>query len=287
MPRIRTIKPDFPQSESMGRVSRDARLLFVNLWTICDDSGRTRGNSRILASILFPYDDVFRFIDKWIQELIDENCIIRYEVEGCTYIQVNNWLKHQKIDHPAPSKIPPCDENSRVIREDSRELREDSRVSPSFSPRIGRDRKGKDRKRNGKEEDMSSDLDIVTPVLQITNQVLGKNFKGSKDAIANIKARLKEGRAIDDFKTVCVNMLAHWGNDPKMSQYLCPDTLYGNKFDKYLNMGLPPRPDAILPKSNLKTVNAFLTKMEEKYGNERTVQNGDAGPGRSLLSGVQ
>ena len=57
MARIRTIKPEFPQSESMGRVSRDARLCFVMLWTIADDSGRLRGNSRMLASLLFPYDD--------------------------------------------------------------------------------------------------------------------------------------------------------------------------------------------------------------------------------------
>ena len=49
MARIRTIKPEFPQSESMGRVSRDARLLFVQLWCICDDHGRTRAASRMLA----------------------------------------------------------------------------------------------------------------------------------------------------------------------------------------------------------------------------------------------
>ena len=42
MARIRTIKPDFPHSESMGRVSRDARLLFVMLFTIVDDEGRAR-----------------------------------------------------------------------------------------------------------------------------------------------------------------------------------------------------------------------------------------------------
>jgi hypothetical protein len=35
--RIRSIKPEFPQSESVGRLSRDARLLFVQLWTICDE----------------------------------------------------------------------------------------------------------------------------------------------------------------------------------------------------------------------------------------------------------
>jgi hypothetical protein len=68
--RIRTIKPEFPQSESMGNVSRDARLLFVLLWTLCDDSGRTRAASRMLASLLYPYDDdAPGLIDGWLGEL--------------------------------------------------------------------------------------------------------------------------------------------------------------------------------------------------------------------------
>ena len=42
MPRIRTIKPEFPQSETIGRLSRDARLLFLQLFTLVDDAGRAR-----------------------------------------------------------------------------------------------------------------------------------------------------------------------------------------------------------------------------------------------------
>ena len=116
MARIRTIKPEFPHSESMGRVSRDARLLFIHLWTLCDDSGRTRGNSRMLASLLFPYDDdAPKLIDGWIEELERECCIVRYTADGTSYMQVCNWLNHQKIDKPSASKIPAFDESSRII----------------------------------------------------------------------------------------------------------------------------------------------------------------------------
>lgn len=116
MARIRTIKPEFPQSESMGRISRDSRLLFVELWTLCDDEGRCRGNSRMLASLLFPYDDdAPGLIDGWLDELDREHCIVRYQVDGATYIQVCNWLNHQKIDKPSVSKIPPFDESSRIL----------------------------------------------------------------------------------------------------------------------------------------------------------------------------
>lgn len=107
MARIRTIKPEFPQSESMGRVSRDARLTFILLWTLADDSGRLRGNSRMLASLLFPYDlDAGKKIDEWLSELASENCIVRYEVEGHSYVEIHNWLSHQKIDKPSKSKLP-------------------------------------------------------------------------------------------------------------------------------------------------------------------------------------
>ena len=114
MPRIRTIKPETPQSESLGRVSRDARLLFIFLWTFSDDEGRLRAASRMLASLLFPYDDdVPGKIEGWLNELEREGAIVRYQANGDHYLTIPNWLKHQKIDHPTASKLPPPDEASR------------------------------------------------------------------------------------------------------------------------------------------------------------------------------
>ena len=107
----------------MGRVSREARLLFVQLWTVCDDAGRTRAASRMLASLLYPYDDdAPKRIDGWLKELERERCVIRYQADGGTYLQVCNWLSHQKIDKPSKSKIP----EFANIREDSPKAREDS-----------------------------------------------------------------------------------------------------------------------------------------------------------------
>jgi len=120
--RIRSIKPEFPQSESMGRVSRDARLLFVMLWPICDDHGRTRAASRMLASLLFPYDnDAPKLIGGWLDELEREKCIRRYESDGSTFLIVCNWLKHQKIDKPSKPQFPEPSIPFERIREDSSE----------------------------------------------------------------------------------------------------------------------------------------------------------------------
>ena len=131
MARIRSIKPEFPQSETIGRLSRDARLLFIQLWTIVDDEGRARAASRLLASLLYPYDDdAPDLIERWLSELEQGNCLRRYLVDGSQYLEIVNWLKHQKIDHPSASKIPPFDEASRIPREPSRTL------APDLGPRI-------------------------------------------------------------------------------------------------------------------------------------------------------
>lgn len=108
----------------MGRVSRDARLLFVMLWTICDDHGRTRAHSRMLASLLFPYDDdAGEGVKTWLRELEDEGCIRLYEVSGSQYLEVSGWTKHQKIDKPSRPQFPASPE---ATLEPSRESRERS-----------------------------------------------------------------------------------------------------------------------------------------------------------------
>lgn len=123
MARIRSIKPELPQSESMGNVSRDARLTFIQLFTLADDEGRLRGNSRMLASLLFPYDDgedgrprtTGKDVETWMVELEREGCIVRYQIDGAAYVQIANWLIHQKIDKPSKSKIPPFVEPPRIL----------------------------------------------------------------------------------------------------------------------------------------------------------------------------
>lgn len=116
MARIRTIKPEFPQSETMGRVSRDARLLFIQLWTIADDAGRTRGHSRVLASLLYPYDDDAKdLLPAWLDELDAGGAIRRYSVNGDTYLEICNWLKHQRIDKPSGPKCPAFEDGSRIL----------------------------------------------------------------------------------------------------------------------------------------------------------------------------
>jgi len=115
--RIRSIKPEFWESESLGRVSREARLLFIGLFSCCDDVGRARASSRLLASRLFPYDDdAFKRLPSWIAELEKQGCIRIYVVDGESYLDLPKWANHQKIDKPSISKLPSFDD----VREGSR-----------------------------------------------------------------------------------------------------------------------------------------------------------------------
>lgn len=58
-----------------------------------------------------------------------------------------------------------------------------------------------------------------------------------------IKARLNEGFTVDDFKTVIDKKTAVWFNDTKMKNYLRPTTLFGPKFEEYLNEKVKGVPD--------------------------------------------
>lgn len=181
MARIRTIKPEFPQSESMGRISRDARLLFILLWTLVDDSGRTRAASRMLASLLYPYDDdAPRLIDAWLEELEREECIDRYSVDGQSYLQIRNWLIHQKIDRPSKSKFPEFDESSRILANP----REPSSLDQGRDQ--GKDQ-GKDPARASRKGEFLEDFEIVWGLYP-------KRPGASKaDALKAYTARRKEG----------------------------------------------------------------------------------------------
>jgi len=132
MPRIRTIKPEFPQSETIGRLSREARLLFLQLFTLVDDAGRARAAPRMLASLLYPYDDdAAEMIDGWLAELARHGLVACYAHDGARYLAITHWSEHQKIDRPTPSRLPapPCDDAANP-REASRALATESDLDP-------------------------------------------------------------------------------------------------------------------------------------------------------------
>jgi uncharacterized phage protein (TIGR02220 family) len=77
--------------------------------------------------------------------------------------------------------------------------------------------------------------EIIEGVIEHLNKCTGKSYKAnSKIAISNINARLKEGYDFDDFIKVIEIKTIKWKGS-KMEDYLTPNTLFGNKFESYLN----------------------------------------------------
>lgn len=171
MARIRTIKPEIVQSESLGRCSREARLTFILIWTQADDSGRLRANSRMLASFLYPYDDDAKaHIEGWLRELEAVGCIRRYEVDGVAYMDIPHWLDHQKIDRPTPSRIPAYRDNPPKTEDRAPTPREDTASPRDTSRAIGEQsaRPRASRARAGPGPGPGRDLDPPVPPLPTT-----------------------------------------------------------------------------------------------------------------------
>jgi len=81
-------------------------------------------------------------------------------------------------------------------------------------------------------------------IIEYLNLKTGKNFRSStKITIRLIKARLSEGFTVEDFKTVIDNMKYKW-TGTKFQQYLVPTTLFGNKFETYLNQERKPEKES-------------------------------------------
>ena len=72
------------------------------------------------------------------------------------------------------------------------------------------------------------------------NESAGTAFRDtSKDTRKHIKARFNEGYKLEDFYAVIEKKCAEWkGTD--MEKYLRPSTLFGTKFESYLNQAAKP-----------------------------------------------
>jgi hypothetical protein len=141
--RIRTIKPEFFQDEKLAPLDPTTRLVFLGLISMADDYGRLLDNVRVIDAFVFPEtEDTSR---EALARLSRIGRIARGRTaSGQRAIQIVNWERHQKVDHPNPkASLPELvaieeDADSReAFARDSREIREafasDSRLIPTTS----------------------------------------------------------------------------------------------------------------------------------------------------------
>ena len=98
---------------------------------------------------------------------------------------------------------------------------------------------------NTKTENNNNKLSICKEVISYLNLKAKKNFKIDTASHQKfIKARLKEGYVLEDFKKVVDIMVAKW-KGTEYEQYLQPQTLFGNKMDNYLNQPMPRKAQSL------------------------------------------
>lgn len=82
----------------------------------------------------------------------------------------------------------------------------------------------------------SVDDSVYEDVIGYLNKKTSSRYRINNDATRKlIKNKLNAGFTIEDFHTVIDNKCDDWLDNPDFSQYLRPATLFGNKFESYLN----------------------------------------------------
>ena len=72
-------------------------------------------------------------------------------------------------------------------------------------------------------------------IIDYLNEKTGSAYRASSKATReHIRARYREGYTLEDFKTVILKKSEEWAGT-EMQQYLRPETLFGTKFESYLN----------------------------------------------------
>lgn len=106
MARARNIKPGFFKNELLVELSFETRLLFIGLWTLADREGRLEDRPKKIKMEIFPADDIS--VDESLSSLDRVNLILRYEVDGKRFINIENFAKHQHPHHMEVASVIPA-----------------------------------------------------------------------------------------------------------------------------------------------------------------------------------
>jgi len=202
------------------------QALYFHLNMHADDDGFI-DNTKTIQRMIGSSDD-----DRKL--LVAKQFIIPFE-NGLVVIK--DWRVHNYIQGDRYHKTQYINEKSQLIVEENnmytKSIQDVSNMDTQV--RLGKDRLGKDRKDilSGSDE---PDSVPYKEIIDYLNEKANTKYRssGSKTKLL-IKARVNDGFDLDDFKKVIATKTSQWLNDPKMKKFLRPETLFGTKFEGYLN----------------------------------------------------
>lgn len=230
--RARNLKPGYFKNEDLAECDPLARILFSGLWCMADRAGRLECRPKRIKAEVLPYDNCN--IDKLLKQLSDKNFIIIYSVNNENYIEILNFGKHQNPHcKEAESTIPAPDQHSASTIQEQ----DENGSRPADSLLLNPDSGFPLPDSGFRIPDSAAKPQIpYGEIIEYLNLKTGKNFDPTaKETRSKIKARWGPHRTLQDFKTVIDNKCSKWLTDEKMVDFLRPETLFGTKFESYLN----------------------------------------------------
>ena len=154
----------------------------------------------------------------------------------CRLITITRWADYQDSEQRTEQRV----NNDRTTSEQ----------------RVNTKVEGKKEKKDKKDKTIYSLA--AEEIVAYLNELTGKHYRATTPKTRElIKARIQEGFTVEDFKTVIYKKAKEWHGDPKMEKFIRPETLFGTKFEGYLNQSEAPKND----------VEAFYDMMQE-WSNE-------------------
>ena len=218
-------------SDSFLDMPVTARLLYYDLSMRADDDGFVNSPKKIMRIVGASQDDLSILCAKKFLIPFESGVVVIKHWKIHNYIRMDTYKETTYLDEKSMLSI---DENKayKLSISDCRGRAVDDSVTQI---RIDKIREDKIREDNIYIVEHSATA--YTEIVDYLNQKTGNSFKPtSKKTKDLIKSRIKDGFTENDFYTVIDNMSAKWGNDSKMCDYLRPETLFGTKFESYLNV---------------------------------------------------
>lgn len=119
MARIRTIKPEFWEDETIALLPPLGRLLFIGTWNLADDEGLLRWTPDYLKAGIFIYDKLtIKQVSGLMELLVDAGLVFPYQGGKAHQLlaYIPGFTRHQRINRPSPSKLPPPSIQSPEVR---------------------------------------------------------------------------------------------------------------------------------------------------------------------------
>lgn len=117
-----------------------------------------------------------------------------------------------------------------------------------------------------KSEKPSSSVKDVIPyseIIKYLNDKSDKRFRNIESHKFHIRARWNEGYRIEEFKKVIDNKVHSWLGDSTADSWLRPKTLFGPKFDDYLNEKIMPKKDNSIRSQTMQPIYSELEEDED------------------------